>query len=665
MKLKGVNPFERHIEKIVLGLVLVILLGVIAMQFVTQPNAVKDGGRTITPDQVYMALAPQANQLQSQLTDQNPGLPAVESVDLVARYNQAFDSAGAGREQLSSALGRGVNVASLVGGSVIDIPAGGTQGPVEALAVPATTRPVAASQWATLDPYAVVEVPAYAEYVPAQQPFDFPSITVEASFNGKDLERVLNGEGEGGGKAIPRRFWSATGLAIMGFEAQRQRLMPDGSWGEATPIETPPGTPIPARAIGANAGLQDLTTLVTNASRASDEVARPMFPPTIAGTAWEPPSERVVAADESESAQLRRVQRQLDRARAELERLTNTQQPGPRTDPRGPGGGGKTSVRDDRNQPRTTPRTNPDRVTQVRDRIKSLEDQLKALGADSDDTASGRGARARSDEPRSVLEEEAVQLWAHDLGVEPGATYRYRTRVVVNNPLFRKGTELDPDDADQQALTQNPFARGAWSEWSEPVVAGAREYFFVTGADLGANQGSANQGSDSPKATIELYEMYYGHYRKSTLSVSPGDELATTVRISGKLLSFDTATLKAGDAAKAVEALGAEDQSSALPAGISELANRVTIDLGVYMLDVYAGQGEHETDLGQKFTPMRVVLRDAQGHVVVRSDLADESSLAYQLASASAAAASETPLRAPGVEPAISPSAALFAPVVP
>lgn len=662
MKLKGVNPLEQHIEKIVLGLMLVVLLAVIAMQFVTHPNSIKDGTRTIAPDQVYTALESQANQLQSQLTDQNPSLPEVKSVDLVARYNRAFESTEDGRTQLSSALGQGVSIALAMGASVGEIVPQG-EGSVSALAVPQTSTPVAASQWATLDPYALLEVPEYADFVPSQQPYDFVSVTVEANFSGKDLQAALNGAG--GGNAIPRRFWSATGLAIMGFEAERQKLMPDGSWGEATPIVTPPYTPIPTRAIGPGAGLQDLTGLVTKAAQAREDVARPMFPPTIAGMVWEPPSDRVAVADESQSAKLGRIRRQLDRARSDLERLTNA----PGAAPAGrPGGGGGKTVRD-RTQPTTTApsRGTQEKVQRLRDRIKELEDQLKELGGEDQATTTGRTGRTSRSDVRSVLEEESVELWAHDMGVEAGATYRYHTRVVVNNPLFRKGAELDPDDPEQQALTASPFARGAWSEWSSPVVAGAKEYFFVTGAER-----DGGMGDTGPKATVELYQMFYGHYRKSTLSVSPGDDLAGTIRISGNLLSFDTSVLKVADAAKAVEGLlsptdsastGSGGTTTALPAGISELSSRLTIDLGVYMLDVYPGQASTETVLGQKVIPMRVVLRDRQGNVIVRSDVQDKSSASYALASASASASTDTPLRLPGSEPAKSPAADLFPPL--
>lgn len=655
MKLKGVNPIEQHIEKIVLAVVLILLLAVLSMQFVLRPNDIEvSSTRTVSPDQVYTVLESQANQLQSQLSDQSPALPELQPVDLVERYNNAFENSSGGAVQLSSSLGQGVDIAVATGTRVEDIDTP-SDGPVAALRVPRTSTPVAASLWSTLDPYAVIQVPAYEQYIPATQPFDFPSISIEASFSGKDLESALLGK-NGSDSAIPPRFWSATGLAILGFEAERQQLMEDGSWGSSEPIETPPHTPKPTHAIGEDAGLLELTALVSTAAGVVDEVARPMFPPTISGEEWIPPSERVESGDDSESAQIKRIQRRLDRARSELERLTNA--PSGRQAP-GQGPGKTSRTRDP--QPSTSPGTNrsqQDRISKLRDDIKEYEKELKDLGVDLDDAQSSRRVRTSKRDVGSVLEEESVELWAHDLGVEPGATYRYRTRVVVNNPLFRKGGELDPDDAAQQALTTDPFARGEWSPWSDSVVAGAKEYFFVTGAET--NQGFGSGGS---RATIELYKMFYGHYRKSTLSVSPGDELATTVRMSGDLLNFDTALVEVAEAAEAIEGLADED-SSGLPEGISEISNRISIDLGVYLLDIYAGQGGVETDLGRTVVPMQIVLRDSSGALIVRSDLGDESSLAFALASQSASVASHTALRAPGA-PAISPAAELFKPKAP
>lgn len=647
MKLKGVNPIEQHIEKIVLVLVLVMLLGVLAMQFVMRPNDIEvTSTRKVSPDKVYTVLEDQANLITSQLSDLSPSLPQLKQVDLVSRYNQAFENATGGSVRLSSALGQGVDIASAPGTRIVITPE--QEGPIAALKVPMTSTPLAASQWATLDPYAAVQVPEYAKYVPAAQPFDFASVTIESTFGGKDLQSALSG--------IPRRFWSATGIAILGFEVERQELMSDGTWGVSAPIETPPHTPMPTGAIVEGAGLLELTEVVAKAAGVVDEVARPMFPPTIAGGEWSPPSDRVTSTDTSESSVITRLQRRLERTKAELDRLQNPPAGGP---PPGGGGGGKTNDRDRRPTPTTRPDDrNRDRIEKLTKEITDLEKQLKDLGVKVEDSPRFTRAQTSRNDRISVLEMESIDLWAHDLGVVPGVTYRYRTRVVVNNPLFRKNSELNPDDAAQQALALEPFARGEWSGWSDNVVVGAKEYFFIANAESGGVVGASGS-----KATIEVYKMFYGHYRKSTLSVSPGDELATVVRMSGNLLQFDTGSLELADAIKAVEALGDKD-SSALPAGISELSNRLTIDLGAYVLDIYPGSGRVETNLGQALQPMRVVLRDSDGTVVVRSDVNDKASSAYVYASKSASEASATPLRAPGA-PAVSPAAALFVPKVP
>jgi hypothetical protein len=653
MKLKGVNPIEQHIEKIVLGVVFLILLGVIALQFVTTPNNIEDGGRSIAPAQVYTALEQQANQLQSQISDLNPGLPDVQPVDLVQRYDNAFDRATADRLTLSNPLGQGVDIAAATGADTTVV-GQRTDGPLVALAVPTTSAPVAASQWATLDPYALLEVPEYADYIPAQQPYDFASITIESTFSGTELQSVLNGDN--GGTPIPSIYWSSTGIAVLGFEVERQRLMPGGEWGASQPIQTPPHTPMPLNAVSAESGLQDLVTVVGNASREAGEVQRPMFPPTIAGPRWTPPSERVAMANSSESDQIRRVQRQLDRAREELERLSNTRNDPGQRDP-----GGKTSNPRTRNpQPGQTRDRNQERIDRVREQIEDLEEQLRELGVDMDDAPAARIRTSRND-LRSVLEEESVDLWAHDMGVEPGATYRYRTRVVVNNPLFRKQADIDPDDPAQQALARDPFARGDWSSWSDPVVAGSREYFFVTSASEG------DAGSTAPdKTTIELYQVYYGHYRKSTLNVSPGDLLAADLRVSGDLLSFDTDTVSVENAAEAVAARSSDEPDTELPEGISELPSRLSIEIGAFVLDIYPGQERTASGLGREATPiMQVVLRTADGQVIVRSEQGDEGSLAYAQASESASSASSTPLRAPGEQPAKSPAAELFEPIDP
>jgi len=645
MKLKGINPIEQHIEKIVLVVMAVVLLAVLATQFLLQPNHVDVGGRKIPPQDIFKTLENQANSLDAQLKDQSPALPEVPAIDLVERYEMAFAQKGSGEDLLTTALASGTNVGRLVGTDLSK--QAPTEESVAALNVPVTSGVLAASQWATLDPYAVQAVPEYAEFVPQQQPYDFASVTIESFFSGRDLGEAMSG--------IPRRFWQGTGIAIMGYDVERQRRLPDGSWSDAETIVTPPTTPIPTLSLLPDAGLPELTGLVSNAMQASTDIERPAPPPTIAGPAWFPPSERI----ETEGGELTegdRIRRKLQRAEAELQRLENANRPSDRNTGRRPGGGsGKTPGRNPGRDPGTGNDRTRERIQQLRDEIREFRDQLRALGEDAPSPGarapSGRNAPAQ----QPLLARDEVRLWAHDMGVQPGTEYRYRTRVAINNPLFRKGPVLDPDDEALQAASDEPFARGAWSGWSDPVVVGAEEYYFVSAASP-----DGGPGGQTPTASIELYRMFYGSYRRSTLSLTPGDAVESSVRMPDGLFIIDTVQIEPQEAARVFEtAAQADDDAEPLPVGISEPTGRLRIELGAYVLDIVTRPVEAADQFGALKPVGEVVLRDRSGAVVARTTLGDTTSAAYLLAKNSASEASDLGLRAPG-QPAENPSAALF-----
>lgn len=650
MKVKGMNPAEQHVEKAVLALVALALLAVLAVQFLTQPNQVEVGpNNKVPPQNVYVELQRQAESIDSQLKDAAPALPEVRPTDLAQRYNRAMDESQATTLALTAPLGPGVRIGSVTGADL------GVAGPssdeVAPLAVPRTTAPVAASQWGALDPYALLAVPELAEFVPQEQPFDLPSVTIETTFSGVALRDALS---PAQGAGVPRRFWAATGMAILGLDVQRQRLMPDGSWSEPESITTPPGTPKPTGALTPEAGLPQLTELVNKATQAAADVQRPLALPTIAGPEWIPPSERADAATGAQLTEADRLRRQLERAVAELDRLENpTRQP---QDVRNDPGGARrvtttttttTPGRDDRNQRR---------IAQLREEIQTLRNRLRDMG-ESDPTApattGARGTRpADTQAAPALLERPSVQLWAHDLGVEPGATYRYRTRVVVNNPLFRKGPVLDPNDETLQTAAADPFSRGEWSDWSEPVVVGATEYYFVTGADA---EGALTGGQAG--VTVEIFKMHYGFYRKSTLNLAPGDPVVTSIRMPDGLFVIDTAQIEPAQAVAAISAT----TPGPLPPGITRASGRLPVRLGAIVLEVATRSVQATDNLGQTVTVTEVTVRDRDGRVLVRSAKADAESPAYRLANASSAAASRSTLREPG-QPAKSPSAELFAP---
>ena len=102
MKLKGINTIEQHVEKVVLGVVVVIFLGVLAMQFLLSPNSVQVGDRTYKPQQAFQPVEAKAQEVAAQLRAPTVELPAAESPDLMATFSSLLDQRVAPRERIAS-----------------------------------------------------------------------------------------------------------------------------------------------------------------------------------------------------------------------------------------------------------------------------------------------------------------------------------------------------------------------------------------------------------------------------------------------------------------------------------------------------------------------------------------------------------------------------------
>ena len=66
MKVKGINAFEQHLEKIVFGAALAGAAGILAWHFISAPE-VKVGTQAVAPDQVDRLLESRADQIRSKL----------------------------------------------------------------------------------------------------------------------------------------------------------------------------------------------------------------------------------------------------------------------------------------------------------------------------------------------------------------------------------------------------------------------------------------------------------------------------------------------------------------------------------------------------------------------------------------------------------------------
>lgn len=166
-KNREINPLEQHFEKLVLGAVCLVLLAVVAMQFLTQPNAVRVGGSDpVPPDQVFDAVKREADNLVARMRSVDPELPEIPEQDVATRFEEVRGLAVADQIELS-AIGGKVAIGVFEGQDAGAFDAATTYA-MPSLPVPAA---IAAQTYrATVDPFVWASNEELRSYLPAEQP---------------------------------------------------------------------------------------------------------------------------------------------------------------------------------------------------------------------------------------------------------------------------------------------------------------------------------------------------------------------------------------------------------------------------------------------------------------------------------------------------------------
>ncbi|MCC6230717.1 MAG: hypothetical protein IT432_16015 [Phycisphaerales bacterium] len=659
MKLKGINTFEQYVDKALFGLVGASLLGVLAWQFVGPGNQIEVAGQMVDPDKAYGPVKTQAEAILAKVNSQSPELPVPPRADVLKRFE----------DRLTKGVSPGKNIVALAprlpltpdaGASL----AGNAEAPIAPLAVPAPSGVMAATFASAIDPMEVIANDELAKLLPKEQPFDKQAVSVEAVFDGTALTKALENDPEGDPRSIPLGWWRGQ-MGVVAVEMERERQLSSGEWGETTIVPPMPGRVSLLKDLDKSVKSKgDLPLLVSQASQAQDLIMRPAYYNIIAGPEWTPPTE--MAAGETKSEKIDRIQKQInDMVKEEAvlkRRLENKgkQATAPdrgRDTSEGDGGGGHGGGRGRPGQivePKPASRPNqsdrPDKpvkrdpievkLEEVSARIVKAQAELDKLNA-PEQTTSGE-----SQKRLPLLDDPKVRVWTHDISAEPGATYRYRVRVVTNNPLY--GQKLVEA---QKADSESPVARGLWSEWTDPITVEAKEYFFITGASPSDELGTA-------RASAEMYKFYYGFWRKGAAAVEPGDVLAAQAKLPDELRLWDMDKLKAGAKPRITQSTGNErdggdgkrggggrrsaggdaeeqpatkddaDKSKLEDDGLSKPAPKI-IDFIVdaMMLDTSALPSSSERSAKSKF---RTFFRDHSGQIVVRYPDVDAASDLYK-----------------------------------
>lgn len=446
MKLKNTHFFERHVEKIVLGLAVVFAMVVLAVYVLSDPYTVDVKGQPLSALEVENRVSLATQNLEKRIQD--PVSPLGEMPAL--NYSDAFAQRLIRRRPhptppLAAALGEpGL-------GKEVYPPLASDRGPYWVPDPPAPEQPLARGGAAVLvdrDQIAAKLGPeaaqAYDQLVGTDLPRDFQYVVVESTYDMDKWVQALQVLPEEG-QMIPQEWWRGL-LGVVQVALERQTLLDAQKdlWGQPEII-----TPLPA-AIQVDTPDNQWTTdrardAVQKIQEHQDAITRAVPPPTVQPIQPAHPQELTTPAQHRNQ--------------------TTSPSPGRPTTPGSP----------------TAPA------------------------------------------------EKRLTLQAYDLTVQPGMEYRYRMRVSLISPLFRR----DIGKGQKQNFFNRLSLDSQNSPWSRPVRIDPRSHFFVLEASL-----------PQQEARLEVWRLFNGRMQSREFKIKPGDAVGGVVPLQhgGKEYKVDMST---------------------------------------------------------------------------------------------------------------------------
>ncbi len=549
MKVKGISFFELHAEKLLLGVAVALLLGIVAMQLLGGGSAVTIDGAKVPIGELNATLRQRAERLNVRLRSDAPaGVELFEGdPPLVAdSFEQAIAASVSGSEPLPRSFPATAGV--LLPRDIAEVawyhepafPA------VAMLPSVQTSDAVTEQGWADLRPLG-------GRFESSPQTLDVTWVSPVAEVDLASLRRELAAESR---SSRPPRLplppqWFNERLHIVDVVFERQQLLNSG-WGPVATVSAfPTQSPFRPRFATAGADLRDEVFAELGRASRQLEILQPefvatrnnLFVPPMADTAIEGDEESMDEEAADRASEVRRLRRQAQRYRQELlrteARLDELGGPleedergsgGGRSGGRGsgsrsgggdgsvppPGGGGMGSGVSGRRSPQQDDATRRQRMA-LTDRVNRLRMELQRTEADlarvsPEAAAASEAASSIGD----VMRDESMLVWTHDLEVEPGETYRYRASVRVYNPFFARKNQLVPE---QQPLASSFTMASRSSEWGPAITVSPPVSFFVTRASAG--EGALGLGV----ASVEVYAFRDGQRRVQSFSISAGDPI--------------------------------------------------------------------------------------------------------------------------------------------
>ena len=573
---KGITIWEEHLEKIVLGLVALVLLAALAYVVLAKPNTTKVGSQDLAPGEVNAEIMQKANDLGLRLqastaVTEFDGVEAASADAFIASLDSSVSPDGA-LKRTSPAL------ASLLLPEEV--------GSVDVLYYePAIDAPMMASPVVqTIDTVVDAELDRVPELSSrfSGSPLDIAWTTPVARIDLAGIRRELEGADS---QASPPREqipsnWFNSRPYILDVVFERQTMQPDGSWSVAEVVPPVFG----ARTIRDEladtsqhgASFREDVTINLEDPLVQQEIMQPEFYETVndgvelQGLAMETSEDMPAQVGKTEQEireqqriralelRLRDLTSKRGRIKATLDELGGPLEEDEQQDegrggrggrgdrggrggggagggdgPPGFGGGGMGRRSGDTQTSKANKRKRIAMTKQVKkldQDIKDIQEELIAL----DPTSRDMIAQVEAAEEASITDvvtDEAAFAWTHDLGVEPGGVYRYRATVRILNPLFARGRQLLEAQrglAEEFALDSMPSA------WSEPVTVDPQVQFYFVRANR------ENGGIGLGEARVELYRYFDGQQRTDQVTVEPGERIGGFETVDGVPIDFTT-----------------------------------------------------------------------------------------------------------------------------
>lgn len=546
MSSSKISFWERYAEHMVLGVVTIVGVGLVAMQFIGSPNAYEGrGSDAVQPGAMNGQLSDAANRLEALI--KRDGLPddlaPLESGDL----QRAFQSGLTAPVSRSGAPTLAYASRGTIGGERSSFPKAGR---VVEPAVPAPTAVAVYQTFDTFDDEFVSESPALQTKFSGGAPYDVSWLTVAAKF---DAASLLNQYAKSSSEAsrIPARWYDGR-IDVFDVQIERRKQLADGTWSEPTLITLLPGLPSFRERIGDIKTVSSRDRLLNElrSEPVQQQILQPDFLPTRSGL-WRSPETALAGTggpvDPLDA--LRRLLARQVRLQKELDALGGGGfggggpnggggggglgpggggSGGGGLGPGGPGGGGGgggggfgpggdggSGNADDR------------RRAQIEQQLDRLERQIQATRRRvrqtlrvTDEELDTLLQQGQEEDVRvtAFLVEGELWIWGHDLDVQPGDVYDYRVAVEVANPLFAKKLSLAEE---QRALAGSVSVSSPFSDWSAPVLVERPTQMFSVRAI--PESGSAENQFGA--ASFDVFRFHDGRWWTHRVSVTPGSRI--------------------------------------------------------------------------------------------------------------------------------------------